>query len=257
MSRTILRFLFVCLLAGGFFSLGAAAQAPASNGAWDYRLLATNKTSTMQKEMNEAADAGFRFQGVMGGETSFGGSEVVVIFAKSKDAAEKPHYKYILLATNKTSTMQKEMQEAGEAGYRFVCVMGGETSFGGNEVVLIMGKAPDAAPRFEYRLLATSKTSTMQKELQEASDAGFEFRGQTVFKSTFGGKEVAVILERDREAEPGQKFEYLLLATKKTSTMQKEIKEVADQGYQVVGMAVGETLLGGNELVTITRRPRS
>jgi len=39
--------------------------------------------------------------------------------------------------------------------------------------------------------------------------------------------------------------------------MQKEIKEVADQGYQVVGMAVGETLLGGNELVTITRRPRS
>ena len=45
---------------------------------------------------------------------------------------------YLVLATNKTSTMQKEMQEAGEAGYRFVCVMGGETSFGGNEVVVIM-----------------------------------------------------------------------------------------------------------------------
>jgi len=179
---------------------------------------------------------------------------LVTLAAPSIVAAQSD---YRVLATNKTSTMQKEMQEAGEAGYRFVCVMGGETSFGGNEVVLIMGKAPDAAPRFEYRLLATSKTSTMQKELQEASDAGFEFRGQTVFKSAFGGKEVAVILERDREAEPGPKFEYLLLATKKTSTMQKEIKEVADQGYQVVGMAVGETLLGGNELVTITRRPRS
>lgn len=164
---------------------------------------------------------------------------------------------YRVLATNKTSTMQKEMQEAGEAGYRFVSVMGGETSFGGNEVVVIMGRTADAVPRFEYRLLATSKTSTMQKELQEASDAGFEFRDQTVFKSAFGGKEVAVILERDREAEPGPKFEYRLLATKKTSTMQKEIKEAADQGYQVVGMAVGETFVGGAELVTIMRRERS
>jgi hypothetical protein len=117
MTRTFLRFTFVCVLAGGLFSLGVAAQSPASSGAWDYRLLATNKTSTMQKEMNEAADAGFRFQGVMGGETSFGGSEVVVILARSKDATVKPHYKYILLATNKTSTMQKEMQQAGDEGY--------------------------------------------------------------------------------------------------------------------------------------------
>jgi hypothetical protein len=32
----------------------------------DVRVLATNKTSTMQKEMNEAADAGYRFAAVMG-----------------------------------------------------------------------------------------------------------------------------------------------------------------------------------------------
>jgi hypothetical protein len=163
---------------------------------------------------------------------------------------------YRVLATKKTSTMQKEMQEAAEAGFRFVCVMGGETTVGGNEVVVIMGKAPDASARFEYRLLATSKTSTMQKELQEASDAGFEFKAQTVFTSTFGGKEVAAILERNPDLELGQKFEYLLLAAKKTSTMQKEIKETADQGYEVVGMAVGGTLMGGNELVTIMRRRR-
>ena len=60
-----------------------------------------------------------------------------------------------------------------------------------------MQKPRRAAGRFEYRLLATSKTSTMQKELQEAADAGFEFIGQTVFESMFGGKEVAAILERD------------------------------------------------------------
>jgi hypothetical protein len=35
----------------------------------DYRVLATNKTSTMQKEMQEAAEAGFQFSGVMGRTT--------------------------------------------------------------------------------------------------------------------------------------------------------------------------------------------
>lgn len=72
--------------------------------------------------------------------------------------------------------------------------------------------------QYEYRLLATSKTSTMQKELQEAGDEGFDYRGQTVFKTTFGGDEVALILERDRN-NPSSHTEYKLLATKKTSTM--------------------------------------
>jgi hypothetical protein len=31
-----------------------------------YRLLATNRTSSMEKEMNQAAEAGFRYKGVMG-----------------------------------------------------------------------------------------------------------------------------------------------------------------------------------------------
>src|SRR5262245_53659330 len=96
---------------------------------------------------------------------------------------------YRVLATSKTSTMQKEMVEAAEDGYQFVAVMGGDTSFGGKEVVVLMQKAPGMTSR-QYRLLATNKTSTMQKELQEAADAGFVFVGQTVFESAFGGNEV-------------------------------------------------------------------
>ena len=48
----------------------------------DIRVLATNRTSTMEKEMNEAAEAGYRFAGVMGGDTSVGGSEVVVLMTR-------------------------------------------------------------------------------------------------------------------------------------------------------------------------------
>ncbi|MBA3886745.1 MAG: hypothetical protein H0X67_13585 [Acidobacteria bacterium] len=160
---------------------------------------------------------------------------------------------YRVLATSRTSTMQKEMQEAAAAGFRFGDVMGGDTSFGGSEVVVIMHR--DGSPgRFDYRLLATSRTSTMQKEMQEAGDAGFEYRGQTVFKSTFGGKEVVTILERTADDRVPVPYEYRLLATKKTSTMQKELGEASEAGFEFVGMTVAKTAIGGEEVVAILRR---
>jgi len=167
-------------------------------------------------------------------------------------AQESGAIEYRVLATNKTSTMQKEMQEAAEAVYHFGGVMGGETAFGGSEVVVVMVK-DDARGSYGYRLLATTKTSTMQKELQEAGDAGYQYRGQTVFNTTFGGKEVVVILERDGNAEK-TRFEYRLLSTLKTSTLQKELTQAGQQGFDFVGLTVGETSVGGKEVVAILRR---
>lgn len=161
---------------------------------------------------------------------------------------------YRILATSKTSTAQKEMQEAGDAGFRFAAVMGGETALGGKEVVVVMQKTGSSTAKYEYRLLATNKTSTMQKEMQEGADAGFQYVGQTVFETTFGGKEVVCILERDPSVTVPVKYEYRLLATSKTSTMEKELKEAADGAFDVIGITVAKTLIGGKELVTITRR---
>lgn len=64
---------------------------------------------------------------------------------------------------------------------------------------------------------------------------------------------MVAILQRDRSAKPGR-YEYRLFATKKTGTMQKELDEAGAQGYAFVGMTVAQTAMGGNELVTITRR---
>ena len=62
---------------------GALNNARVSTGdALEYRLLATNKTSTMQKEMSEAGRAGFVFCGMTVAETSFGGREVVSIMRR-------------------------------------------------------------------------------------------------------------------------------------------------------------------------------
>ena len=178
-----------------------------------------------------------------------------ILAAADRPAIEIQVYEYRLLATNKTSTMEKELNDAASAGYRFEGAMGGETAFGGSETVVVMSRIRGEQPkeRFEYRLLATSKTSTMQKEMQEAADAGFQYRGQTVFKTTFGSKEVVVILERNPGDRVAQ-FEYKLLATSRTSTMQKELVEAGEAGFEFVGVTVASTAMGGSEVVCILRR---
>ncbi len=179
---------------------------------------------------------------------------VAVCAAVLAQAAEAPVTEYKLLATTKTSTMDMEMNGAGDEGFHFGGVMGGETAFGGAEVVAVMARQPgDKKGRFSYHLLATSKTSTMQKELQKAGDEGFEYKGQTVFQSAFGGKEVVVILEQDHDRKPDH-FEYRLLATSKTSTMQKELTAAGGQAFEFVGVTVGESAFGGKEVVSILRR---
>ena len=168
-------------------------------------------------------------------------------------AQDKPGYEYKLLATSMTHTMELELNRAAEDGYRFQTAMGGETANGGNEVVAIMARRPGSKPRVSYKLLATSKTSTMEKELQAAADQGFEYRAQTVFKTAFGGDEVVCILERDGGAGTAHS-RYRLLATTKTSTMEKELQQVGAAGYTIVGLTVAKTAFGGKELVAILRR---
>jgi hypothetical protein len=93
----------------------------------------------------------------------------------------------------------------------------------------------------------------MQKELQQAGDEGFDYCGQTVFQSAFGGREVSVILELD-PAGSKHRVEYKLLATTRTSTMEKELKDAGAEGFEFLGVMVGGTAFGGKEVVSILRR---
>jgi len=171
-------------------------QAPAYADSLEYRVLATSKTSTMEKELNEAAAAGYRFSKTMGGKSVTGGQEVIVVMVK--DAPAQPVRRYKLLATTRTSTMQKELQQAAHDGYSYAGQTVFETAFSGREVVVIMERDParNDVPS-SYRLLATTKTSTMQTELQDAGVQGYALLGLTVSKTELGGDEVIAILARD------------------------------------------------------------
>lgn len=161
---------------------------------------------------------------------------------------------YRVLATSKTSTMEKELNAAAAEGFVFADAMGGESSFGGSEVIAVMKRdANSATAGRKYKLVATSKTSTLEKELNQAGEEGFNYCGQTVFSSTFGGKEVAVILEFNPESK-ARRVQYKLAATSKTSTMQKELNQAGEAGFTFLGVVVGKTAFGGNEVISILHK---
>jgi hypothetical protein len=137
----------------------------------EYKLLATKRTSTMEKEINEAADAGYRLVGTMGGEMK--GGEIITIMRRSGDGNDKGRFQYKVLATSRTSTMQKELQSAADEGYEYR----GYTARGEVLVILELDHSIKNHAKYEYKLLATSKTSTTQKELNEATEQGYEFVG--------------------------------------------------------------------------------
>lgn len=157
-----------------------------------YKLLATTRTSTMQKEMDETAAQGYRI--LVGSPTS--GSEMAVFL--SRDGTVAAPYKYKLLATTRTGTMQKELNEAAENGFRLIpsTMIAKKGMLAGIEIVMIMEQPPKVVKQYEYKLLATTLTSTLQKEVTEAQAAGFAIIGMV------SRGEHMVVMERESTVNP-------------------------------------------------------
>jgi hypothetical protein len=236
---------------GGREIIVAMERMDGSSASYTFQLLATSLTSTMEEELNDAGAQGFDLLGMTVAKTAFGGNEVVSILEQQAGR----QFAFRLLATQATGTMQEELSAAAQVGFRFAATMGGETDFGGKEIVAIMSK-PSGSPErpcFDYQLLATSRTSTMQQELQEVGQDGFLYRGQTIFEALLGGQETIVITERDCETQSAH-YQYVLLATNQTSTMQRELSEAGAVGFRFAGLTVAKTMFGGQELVTVLYR---
>ena len=84
----------------------------------------------------------------------------------------------------------------------------------------VQGPQPDHG-NIPERTARSNKVVLAWKELQEAADAGWHAVGQTVFESLIGGKETAGILERNPDAPSTSRYDYKLIATSKTSTLEK------------------------------------
>jgi hypothetical protein len=155
------------------------------------------------------------------------------------DTIIDPSHKYLLLATSKTSTMQKELDNAADKGFRLAMGSGLESA----EVAMMMERIPEGSEKYRYRLLSTTHTGTMEKEINAIAKEGYRVHPRTLSSKTgVLSREILVIMEKD-PSQKGHEYEYKLLATTLTGTLQKEMTDAANEGYTLVSFGTrGEHL---------------
>ena len=155
----------------------------------------------------------------------------VSTFAQGKLKID-PESRYLLLSTVKTSTMQKELDEASGQGFRIISAA---SSCGQSEMVLFLERVTQPPDTYKYRLLATTRTSTMEKELNQAAQEGFRLLPRTITaKEGFLSNEIVSVLEQAPKSS--KRYQYRLLATSRTSTLQKEVTQSEADGFVLVGL---------------------
>jgi hypothetical protein len=143
----------------------------------------------------------------------------------------EPGQRYLLLSTQKTSTMQKELDEAASRGFRVL--MGSPTST--SEMAVLMERVADAASPYKYRLLSTTKISTMRKELNESAQEGYRLLPRTMTsKDSFLTVEVVMLVEKAPNSD--KRYEYRLYATTSEKKMRAEIEKAEAEGFTLAGM---------------------
>jgi hypothetical protein len=152
---------------------------------------------------------------------------------------------YLVLSTSRTTTLQKEIDEATVEGFRIVAT----ASRGGGQVVLMRRNASKEED-FHYRVLGTTKIDTMEKELNEAAADGFCFIPGTMLTRTraFGLPEIVAFLERPPDSS--RECEYRVLGTSQTGKLEEELVPVEEEGFKLVDLAQG------NELAAVLERER-
>ncbi len=211
---------------------------------FEYKVLATNKLSTMKKELEAAAAEGFEFRGITTEEKfqPFAYPETIAVMERPIGESKR-RFDYKFVSTQREKTAQKELDGAISEGYIPVEMIYGEdvnamrVLFGpglNNHVTIVLARDtnnPGAEMgKREYRFLQTTKVSTMEKEMNQLAKEGFQFHLTSIGSIT--------IMTRDLK-EKSQKYDYKLLATRRTGTMQKELTEMGVQGYQFLGTSTG------------------
>ncbi|HEX9636981.1 MAG TPA: hypothetical protein VGB99_05575 [Acidobacteriota bacterium] len=158
-------------------------------------------------------------------------------------AAVDPNQRYYFLTTYKTSTMQKELDAVVQQGFRVIASSHLGQQGQGLAVLLERATPPDL---YSYKVLATNRSGTMQKELSAAAAEGYRFSPTRVLARKgglgLGAAEVVLILERPPNVD--QLFEYRLLGTARESTMFEEIEQAVAEGFHCVGIvAPGELMV--------------
>ena len=155
----------------GIGELGALPSADAAGADGDdrsYKVLATRRASTLERELNAAAAAGYRLETLtwrVGGILPLPGDrrEMMAIVARNARPA-RFSYRVVPARDEAESKIEARLNEAGEAGYRVREV--------GTSVILERDEAADPVAT-EFRVVTTSRIDTLEAEIAAAGHDGY------------------------------------------------------------------------------------
>jgi hypothetical protein len=212
-------------------------------GPRHYRLIETSREGPFLDKVNEAAADGYRV--VPGGIKVFEGANRQVawlaVMVAQPDAA-RVRYSVV----KGTPDGQQTLAGASASGRRLAAVVGRQGMVAANTLLFFEeGDGGAAAPAEtgarDYRIIATARTSTLQKELAEAAAAGFHVVGSGFGYMTF-------VMARGPGSTP-EPAEYRVIAMIRVATAARELEEAGNEGYQIAAMSEN-----GPEVVFVLHR---
>jgi hypothetical protein len=176
---------------------------------------------------------------------------LLLALAAAAAAQEKPRQKervqidpdqnYLVLSTKRIQTMEKELDEAAAKGFR---VLYGAPTESFDMAILLQRVQEPGQGTYAYKVLATSRQKTMEKELNEGARGGFRVLPRTIiFKQGFFTAEMVMLMERAPESN--KHYEYKLVSAGKESKLHKKIEEAMAQGFVPMTMLT----IGGHVVV--------
>lgn len=167
-------------------------------------------------------------------------SLAMLAFAQDKVQIEDDQ-SYLVLSTKKISTMEKELDEVAAKGFR---VLYGAPTQQYDMSILLKRVPIESGEPFSYKVLATSRLKTMEKELNDLAKQGYKLLPRTIiFKQGFITAELVMLMERAPKSK--RTYEYKLVQGRKETKVHKEIDAGEKQGFFPVTMIV----LGENVVV--------
>lgn len=147
---------------------------------------------------------------------------------------------YLVLSTKRIQTMEKELDEVASRGFR---VMYGAPTQQYDMAILLQRIQDAGQPQYSYKILATSRNKTMEKELNQFAGQGYRLLPRTIiFKQGFFTAEMVMIMER--EPNSNKSYEYKLVTAGKESKLHKKIDEAIAKGFSPVTMVtIGEHVI--------------
>lgn len=220
-------------------------------------LTGTLDKAPLQGALRQAARTGYNVVGLVSRSKDVEGPEIAgvevhrvrrveyILIAEKKSGTPKPHAggdRYRLVA-GAGASLQNALNEGAAAGYRLFLttqppppINRPESDYGEGgafeppfpEVVLVMEKLAEPSDTYMYRIMHSAGPTTLRYQMTSAATRGYRPYPGAAFSNP-----LTVVMER----APGEQaqHDYVVLETRRTSTMEDEVIDSSEDGFVVIG----------------------